>query len=67
MTISDLSDLTQQPREDYYELLLTHSTLIINEVGKTSQAKVAKLLHISPPKFSGVFGCIVAYDNLKVD
>ena len=67
MNIQELSNLTQPPRDDYYELLLSHSTTIINEVGRTSQAKVAKLLHISPPKFSGVFGCIVAYDNLKVD
>ena len=65
MTILELSNLTEHKREDYYDILLSHSTLIIKEVAKTSKAKVAGLLHIKPSAFSGVFGCIVAHDTYK--
>jgi len=64
MTFKELSKATQQPRADYYELILSHSTLIIFEVAKTSKAKVAELLHMKPSAFSGVYGCIVAHDNI---
>jgi len=64
MTIFELSDLTHQPQTDYYGLLLSNSTLIIKEVGKTSKTKVADLLNIKPSAFSGVYGCIVAHDTI---
>jgi len=65
MTFEALADLTQTPKDGYYELLLTHSALIISEVGKTSKAKTAQRLNIQPSSFSGIYGCIVAYNNLK--
>ena len=65
MTLNELSKLTEQHQDEYYELLLTYSTLIIREVGLSSKRSVSTALHINPSQFSGVFGCIVAYDNLK--
>ncbi len=64
MTLIELSKLTEQHQDNYYQLLLIHSTLIIREVGLSSKRSVSKALHINPSQFSGVYGCIVAYDNI---
>ena len=64
MTLEKLSDITTTNRGDYYDLLLTHHALIIEEVGKTSKKTVSKALHIMPSAFSGVYGCILAYNRL---
>jgi len=64
LTITELSNLTQTPRADYYELLLANSTLIMLEVAKTSKSKVAERLHIKASAFSGVYSCIVAHNTL---
>jgi len=65
MTLSELSNLTQSHHNGYYELLLTHSALIIREVAIGSKNSVSKALHIHPTQFKGIFGCIVAHDNIK--
>ena len=64
MTFLQLSEWTQQDRTDYYSVLMYHHVLIIAEVGKTSKNAVSKALHINPSQFSGVFGCIVAYNAI---
>ncbi len=59
--LTKLSKTLSSP--DYYSLLLDHSTSIINEVGKTSRAKVADDIAMSSPKFSNIYPLLLAYDE----
>ena len=65
MTFTQLSEVMQEPQPHYFELLLSNHIVIIAEVGKTSKTEVSKALNINPSQFSGIYSCIVAYDNLK--
>ena len=62
MTFRALSEhIKAERREDYANLLLTHSQQIISEVGKTTKQKVAKELKMSPQTFSLVYQLILAH------
>ncbi len=51
------------PSTKYYSLLLDYSASIISEVGKTSRAKVAEDISMSPPKFSNMYPLLLAYNE----
>jgi len=66
MTYEDLIKLIQlEHQTDYYELVLTHSTLIMEEIGKTTKKKIAKDLQIDPTQFSIAYKYILAHHNLQ--
>ena len=65
MTFNKLTDLIDQEHQDnYYELLLAHSSLILTELGRTSKAQVATALNIHPTVFSTALKYIIAHHNL---
>lgn len=65
MTLTELSEATQQHRSDYYTLMLSNHALIIKEVGITDKQTVSKALHMKPSVFSIAYQFIIAYDSLQ--
>ena len=65
MTFKELTDYAQPPhKDDYFEVLLMHHRIIIREVASSSRKTVSEALNITPSSFSGIYQCILAYDNL---
>lgn len=65
MTFTELSTLVKGKRlPNYYMLILTHSDIIIQEVGLTDKQTVAGGLNLSPQQFTLVYPCIVAHHNI---
>ena len=65
MTYDTLIKLIQaEHQNDYYELILTHSQLIMEEIGKTNKANIAHDLNMKPTQFSIAYKYILAHHNL---
>ena len=66
MTYTALISLIQaEYQTDYYKLVLTHSTLIMEEIGKTNKAKIAHDLNMKPTQFSIAYKYILAHHTLE--
>jgi len=52
-------------QNDYYELILTHSQLIMEEIGKTNKANIAHDLNMKPTQFSIAYKYILAHHNIS--
>jgi len=66
MTYNDLIKLIRtEHQKDYYELVLTHSGLIMEEIGKTNKQKIAIDLNMKPTQFSIAYKYILAHHSLQ--
>ncbi len=66
MTYKALINIIQaEHQKDYYELVLTHSDLILREIGRTNKATVAQDLNMTPTQFSIAYKYILAHNLLE--
>ncbi len=57
-------DIQAEHQNNYFELILTHSRLILEEIGRTSKRKVAEDLNQTATQFSIAYKYIQAHHNL---
>jgi len=66
MSLTELKALVAEGhRPNYYTELLKNYKSIIEAVAETTQAKVAKDLGMSEPKFSAIYNLLLAYKELN--
>jgi len=65
MTFNELTDITShEHREDFYELLLANSDVILLQIARTSKQQVAEAFNMHPTVFTTAFKFILAHNNL---
>ena len=62
-----IHEINTRHQNDYYKLILTHASVILDEIGRTSKHKVAEDLSQHPTKFSLTYKYLLAYDSINKD
>ncbi len=64
-TFKDLQAHLSLVQPDYYETILKHSSLILEEIGRTSKLEVASAIGMTPQVFTTAHKFIVAHHNIN--